>query len=290
MKTYSVLFIVVLYQTRLEVSETYRALKRVLTPEQLRDNVYVRDNSVENLFLAIPYNIGYYRAKAEGKRWIVLLDQDTVLTDEYIRMVLAISDTDEPKVYVPLLRYNEIPAVPLLVPEKMGFLFAYPYNKRSIKALLPHKYLNMCNSGMIINTQVLDRLGGFDEKNFPFIALDWWFCLMCYRKHIPLEVLKNTPMHQNFSHLLPHYDGLKVGRVRVLIDLYSSQYLCHLMGGIPLVLFKLRLMARIVKRVVCRAPYVHEMLLTLVGRWTLDKIPEVASLPSSKDLYQRAIL
>lgn len=184
-----ILAIMVLYKSAPEESSAFRSLRDLLAldsaaqqrfacllydnspePHRVPDSgfpcTYVHDGS--NPGLARAYNTGLRRAAETGAQWLMLLDQDTVLTPEYMGELLAALDAHHadprltaiaPRLYgqgrvlsphLSLTKYDEFPSH--LHGLMTGFLYVF-------------------NSGALLRVADLQRIGGFDE-NFPLDYLD----------------------------------------------------------------------------------------------------------------------
>lgn len=190
----NVLFILVLYKMRAEESPAWQALRQFCSDEEMKKSVFIHDNTIHNIYLAEPYNLGVQKAKEQNKQFIVLLDQDTILTQEYLEKVKEISlqKPKNPKVYVPLLKDSKGQiSSPFIVSELTGFSVYKPYSQ----TLLPKQFLGALNSCTIIDIGVFDKIGQFDTR-FQLDSLDHWFFYMCYKFHIPIEVIQVALVHQ----------------------------------------------------------------------------------------------
>lgn len=181
----TILAIVVLYKMSPEASPTYRALSAAL-----RDDVklagcmdlLVVDNSPEsqelptdmvgrylhdgtNPGLAKRYNLALREAVAVGAGWLLLLDQDTAVTAEYLAELceLAQSLRDEAKVaaVVPKLLLDggvQSPHLPNVA--------RYRRASQSLdvsKVGLMQGRVRVYNSGAMIRVSALEAMGGFPE-------------------------------------------------------------------------------------------------------------------------------
>lgn len=117
-----ILAIIVLYRMSLRDSPTYRTLHDIFVKDPRAAgliDLVVADNSPEaqvvssdfegryvhdgeNPGLAKRYNDALAFATAEGSRWLLTLDQDTTLTEEYLRELLELADrlADEGRIAV----------------------------------------------------------------------------------------------------------------------------------------------------------------------------------------------
>jgi GT2 family glycosyltransferase len=185
----SILAVVVLYKCELSRSQTVYSLFQILNenPELakqfsliLYDNSphpqslampaafsthYVHDPS--NAGLAAPYNFALARAESEGRAWLLLLDQDTTLTRDFLLELLeAVSSLNaSPRVatIVPKLLVNGImysPALPFIEQLRRQFLPPKQPISQNDVGVSPQP---MCsyNSGSTFRVSALRSVGGF---------------------------------------------------------------------------------------------------------------------------------
>lgn len=100
---HNILFVLVLYKQTRDESVSYQSLKRFLTVTELQENVFIWDNTEHNIYLSPAYNRGLDYAYTHHHQWIVLLDQDTILSAEYFQHLEHINTLNNVTVYVPTL-------------------------------------------------------------------------------------------------------------------------------------------------------------------------------------------
>ena len=175
-----ILYIVVICGIRREESPAWQRL-HTLSGDT---DIYVHDNSKENVYLAKAYNEALRYAKAKGYTWIVLLDEDTQVTKEYIEAVQEIAQKEQPEcVYCPVLIGK---------------------NGRQISPLKAYGIPVAFNSGLLIPVRVMETIGGFNEA-YPLDYLDYWLCYQLQQKHIALKTLPMRLQHalslQDYAHM-----------------------------------------------------------------------------------------
>lgn len=180
---HQVLPIVVLYKQRIEESLTFLSLNQNLKEMDIRMDVFVYDNSPEKQYsqqlfewenfnitylhdqnnsgLSKAYNTGADKAKALGKKWVLLLDQDTTFPEEFL-LVNEHSVIQHPDVslFAPILKLkNEVLFSPCIAKHKRG----YPPKDLSpgIHSLW---HYSPVNSGMLISLDLFTSVGGYNEK------------------------------------------------------------------------------------------------------------------------------
>ena len=66
-------------------------------------HIYIHDNTPNNIKLAQAYNLGVDYAATHHKQWIILLDQDTEVTQTYIDVAQHFLSNPPTQVAVPIL-------------------------------------------------------------------------------------------------------------------------------------------------------------------------------------------
>jgi GT2 family glycosyltransferase len=185
----SILAVVVLYKCEFSQSQTVGSLFKILndSPELakqfslvLYDNSpypqplamsatfpthYVHDPS--NAGLATPYNFALARAETEGRAWLLLLDQDTTLTPDFLfelqEAAKSLYASPAVATIVPKLLVNGImysPASPFIEQLRGQFLPSKQPIGQNVVGVSPH---HMCsyNSGSMFRVSALRSIGGF---------------------------------------------------------------------------------------------------------------------------------
>lgn len=176
--------IVVLYNTRLEDSITFKSLSSSLDSlDDVKFNLIVYDNSKmaqdissekykywniiyihdqTNPGVSKAYNVGSEVADNLGSGWILLTDQDTDFPKESIsKYSQAISNNEESgiKLFVPILKSRGL----VFSPSK------YYFSRGSLwPNVLPgiHSFKNrtVLNSGILVDLEAFKKIEGFNEK------------------------------------------------------------------------------------------------------------------------------
>jgi GT2 family glycosyltransferase len=138
-----------------------------LVPDTAFPCLYLHDQS--NPGLARPYQYAMDHALQQDIPWLLLLDQDTVITAEYLEEALAVTKNVEPDrkimaVVPKLLRGSDVlsPGWPHRHPNPE------PLGNRS--GLLEQK-VRIFNSGSILRVAALKEIGGFPQS-YPLDYLD----------------------------------------------------------------------------------------------------------------------
>jgi hypothetical protein len=168
--TNDILYIVVIYGIRLQDCYAWKGLHAAVDDA----DIYVHDNTANNVYLAKAYNKGLRYAKEKGYTWVALLDADTQVTQEYITAVNQTVMTQCPdSVYCPVLIGK---------------------NGKQLSPLRAYGIPVAFNSGLLIPVTIMDTLGGFNEA-YPLDYLDYWLCYQLQQRHIALKSLEVRLQH-----------------------------------------------------------------------------------------------
>lgn len=230
-----ILYVVVIYGIRIEDCVSYQSLKPCLSEEECEKDIYVHDNTHNNVFLAAAYNEGLKYALVHGYEWMTLLDEDTMITQGYVDSIRQA-----------ILQ----PQVSVLVPRLV--------DARG-KMLSPKKLYGVqtaFNSGLTIRCDVIEKMGGFNI-DYPLDYLDHWLCRRLHNMGIPLEVLPVRLQH-NLSVVGEHYvDGARYQSILSAERRFANEF------GLKR-RYKRHLAGRLVKWIITGHPFVKETFEALV--------------------------
>lgn len=208
-----VAFIIVLYKICLNDSNTFKSLNRIMLRNGEKINLIIYDNSPynqdfynsnkvtvisyfndkNNPGVSKAYNYGADIARNKGFKWIVLLDQDTTFSTDFVSKALdAINYNTQIKLFAPILKLKD--GTPFS-PSRYIFKRGQPVKLRQ-GVLSLEKYAPV-NSGMIINIDAFIKVGGYVEQvkldfaDFQFIER--------FRKVYKSFYLFNSTAIQDFS-------------------------------------------------------------------------------------------
>jgi GT2 family glycosyltransferase len=164
---------------------------------------YIHD--AENAGLARAYNAALAHAQAQGSTWILLLDQDTRLSAQYLDELLDASEalkssTDVgaivPKIWAGTRLYS--PEAPFLWQIRRQFSNRHHSVEENVTGIVAEP-LTAYNSGAALRVSALEQMGGFPE--------DFW---LDYLDHAVFQRLRldgkhlwvmRTVLQQNLSHM-----------------------------------------------------------------------------------------
>ncbi|MGA9720763.1 MAG: glycosyltransferase [Acidobacteriaceae bacterium] len=164
---------------------------------------YIHD--VSNGGLACAYNAGLARAKADGSTWLLLLDQDTRLSHEYLAELLDAVDSVQSQAQIAAIVPKLWAGTRLYSPSAPFFRLIRRQFSDKPDAVEEHvtgvaeSPLTAYNSGAALRVSALENIGGFPE--------DFW---LDYLDHAVFEQLHlrgyglwvmHTVLQQNLSHI-----------------------------------------------------------------------------------------
>jgi hypothetical protein len=152
------------------------------------DALYHHDTT--NPGLAKAYDAALQYAELRGSPWLMLLDQDTAVTSDYLREVLAVTQKSNAAVLVPRLTLRGLTLSPFK-PVFVGPPQPLPANilgeqTRSLQAF---------NSGAVFSVPQLRARGGFD-LDFPIDYLDHATFAAVATAHGRVHVLTSSLEHE----------------------------------------------------------------------------------------------
>jgi GT2 family glycosyltransferase len=228
----SILAIAVLYKCEFSQSQSVSSLFQILNenPELAKNfSLVLYDNSpqpqtlaVEAIFpthyvhdpsnggLASAYNFALARAESEEREWLLLLDQDTLLTRDFLFELLEAANSlhASPGVaaIVPKLLVNGVvhsPAIPFIEQMRRQFLPTKEPIGLDVVGVLPHR---MCsyNSGSTLRVSALRSVGGFPSEfwlDFLDHAVFQALLVKGYRVYVMLATLVHDASYADIGSL-----------------------------------------------------------------------------------------
>jgi hypothetical protein len=253
----SIEIVIVLYQCSLNRSITFLSLQDKLEKisveyeiiiynndknQKIEDPGYLIVNSEENQKLSGAYNFALERAVKNGKKWILLLDQDTVIPENYFEELqkLLISDYSSDLVaIVPILESEGR----ILSPKKISsnMRFESDINETGYT----RKRINAVNSMSLLNVNFIETIGGFC-KDYSFDLLDQWYYNLIYKHKKLVYILPVTSKHDSsFANI----ENVSVNRYKEFLNVEST-FIRNDLGCGKYIFYKLKLVLRSVKQFV----------------------------------------
>lgn len=257
----NIFIILVLYKKKIEDSITIQSLS-----ESLRESVtlMVYDNSPERQYsddnflfkslninyyhnhlnpgLSYAYNFALYKANKK-KDWLLLLDQDTSITKEYIDEIL--------KFNIDLISNNIVSLVPRVLSHKNGKLIS-PTKMLLGGICIPIAVdsgiltspISGINSGTLLRVSFMTSINGFSNE-FSLDMLDHWYFREII-KHKKEVYLFQSSIKQDLSVFGDFEKNISITRYKQL--LYAESLFISEDGIISLFVFKMRLILRLIKQ------------------------------------------
>ena len=249
----SILIVLVLYKCKIEDSSSFSTLmknRQVITvPHELiiynnspeiricESDSYLLAEDTHNGMLVKAYNYALDIANRHDRKWILLLDQDTILTESYLReLSLVVRTSPNVSAVIPIVKKGIHHISPFSYNSKIGISWM-------TKPLETEGKTNLClsaiNTGALLNVETINSLGGFSNQ-FPLDSLDHWYFYEFYLAKKSIWILSSTLEH-NIS-LLDGPTGMTSFRYNSFLE--SGLKLARLQGLIPCFLWKLRCLFR----------------------------------------------
>lgn len=197
--------LVVIYNKACEMSETLNGIYKWKNDIQIVvfDNSTKENNNDEyckregmqyfskkkNLGLSKAYNYAIQRLTLQDDDYVIILDDDTVLSDQYIKEVLD-SVSMGKDILLPIVRCNHTIISPTNIKFKCGSKVVKNVNELQLN------HMSAINSGMVVNAKVYQKIQ-YNEELF-LDCVDHEFMRMARENNCIIHLLKNG-IEQNFS-------------------------------------------------------------------------------------------
>lgn len=238
------LIVLVLYQMKVADSPAYQSLSRALEREGKQGQLYVYDNSAipqpvpyhtlwkihyhhdpTNPGVSQAYNRAFQFAKVNGKKWLLLADQDTVFpTDLFSQYSMALKKNPHHALFVPIVRDSFGLVSPLRSVFGRGFrlqnVFSGTYALKKLKFI---------NSGLLIALPVFEKANGYDER-FPLDFSDFAFINRVSKISSDFFVV-DAPCHHSLSS--QETRSLASGLERFRLFCRSAVLFCQFLTPLP---------------------------------------------------------
>ena len=202
--------VIVLYECLLEESISFTSLQRQLKDIKvdyelvifnndenrvIESDRFLVENSTENLKISGAYNFALERAVKTSKNWLLLLDQDTEVPENYFVVVQKFLEggySPDLAAVVPVLKSGEI----ILSPKAVSPFLRL---ESDINHKGYNKWITAINSMSLMNVDFLQSIGGFSNK-YQLDMLDRWSYTQLMKHNKPVYVLDLCSNH-NLSFL-----------------------------------------------------------------------------------------
>lgn len=233
LKNNSIVIVIVLYKTNLENCSSYNTFcksNRYLSIEwklvlfnnsndcNIKSDIATKVvNSSNNEMLNGAYNYALKYATDNNSRWLLLMDQDTEITDDYFIKLSEILKNQE-------LEENTVAIIPSLKvsyktisPHRISFFNSFRSSISNTGYITGH--ITAFNSLSLIEVKFLNSLGGF-SSSFPLDMLDYWLFLQIFKQKKKIYLLDTV-----VNHSLSITDFEKNMTIERYKQLLSSEYL-----------------------------------------------------------------
>lgn len=250
------LTVIVLHETSLDRCLTYNTLL-LLEKIKFTSDLIIYNNSHEiiipqsknhivinaetNEMLSGAYNFALNHANKNNYDWLLLLDQDTELTDDYFeKLYRFLSDNQDKNIVaaVPFLRNKS----KIISPNKLYFNFL---RKNTVKYGINSGHIVALNSLSLLRTDFMNAIGGFSSE-FPLDMLDYWYYLQFYKHKKKIYVL-DTALKHNLS--IYNYDE-NITEERYAQLLNAERKYINEFGKTELIIYKFHLVFRFLKQII----------------------------------------
>lgn len=255
-------FVVVLYKTSLEDSKTINSLGNIIKENS---NLFVFDNSpvrqyenenfqfksftvcyyhdATNPGLSTAYNSALDECSKSNKKWLLLLDQDTTFTKEYLEEIERLDyDKIPDKVVAIIPRVISLSDRRSIAPVKM-FLggICRPVDAEGGVVNIP---ISGINSGTILSVSYMNTIGGF-STDYTLDMLDHWYFRKIVQDNKKCYLLKSS-VYQDLSVFGNFEDNISIQRYKQM--LYAESFFIKEEGLLSMFIFKIRLFFRALKQ------------------------------------------
>jgi len=210
----SVEIVLVLYKTSLLDSLTYQSFTKNIKNKSIEFELIIYNNSPEinietdksyfvvnskaNDMLSGAYNFALERALNKKWKWLLLFDQDTNITEEYIIEIEKFLNKKQVPDYVaivPILFKEKLHLSPVSYSPRLGpFYFFKPISKVNPES---NHCITAFNSATMLDVSFIESIGGFSEA-YPLDMLDHWYFYQIYKEKRKVLIL-NSKLEQNLS-------------------------------------------------------------------------------------------
>jgi GT2 family glycosyltransferase len=173
------LVVLVIYKMEINESPAFNSLTIALQSLNQKTSIFIYDNSPHshshtanenwlttyrndpsNPGVSKAYNEGFKCAKDQGKKWMLLVDQDTIFEkDFFLKYKIAVEENQNEKIFVPIQHDSKGIVSP--------FHFHFGRGIRLKKFIAGQYQLaekKFINSGLLISYELFELSGGFDER------------------------------------------------------------------------------------------------------------------------------
>lgn len=200
---------------------------------------YIHDS--RNLGVAEGYNYALNRARLRGKKYLLLLDQDSSITNEYFSSLKQLNVSNNISCILPIVK-DEITGkiISPIELDPLGFS-----KKDSILKSNSRKRISAINSGALFSVDFLNNINGFNNS-YPLDYLDHWIFRESFKSQYQIVVFDYilyhnlSILHFDSSYPLERFESI----LRAEKKFFEEETFLYKLG------YRIRLYARIIRLIV----------------------------------------
>jgi GT2 family glycosyltransferase len=173
------LVVLVIYKMRIKDSPSYHSLTNALVASGKSASIFIYDNSPEsqnppadsnwsihyvndqtNAGVSKAYNEGFKKARMENKKWLLLVDQDTVFPKHTFLEYEMCALQSKSNIVVPVL----LDQIGIVSPFKFRFGGGRRLSHINKTTHLSLKDFFFVNSGVLVSVECFEKVDGYDEQ------------------------------------------------------------------------------------------------------------------------------
>lgn len=258
-----IFIVIVLYKTRLEESKTIQSLESVLKETVnllVYDNSPIRQYACTN-FMLNKFNVHYYHdqtnsglstaynlainlAKEFNIPWLLLLDQDTTFTKNYIEEILSLEIGKMPENIVAIIPKTISSSNEMLISPCKMLLGGIWKPIKNIQSGILNTKVSAINSGSILKIVYIDSINGFSLK-YTLDMLDHWYYRRIFEDNKAVYLMHSC-IYQDLSVFGNFEENVSLARYQQMLN--SEMVYIKEDGLLSLIVFKIRLVFRFLKQ------------------------------------------
>ncbi|NMD68812.1 glycosyltransferase [Bacillus sp. DNRA2] len=203
--------VMVVYKLKISESKTYQSLKSILhkksfsnlsviiydnspdaqsIPEQIENVNVIYKHDPRNIGIVTAYNFAFHYAKENGSDWLLLLDHDTALTEEYFNCLVSLNSINKDVAAVVPMITSESALISPVFSDRLR-----PLQGNKPVAGIQNTSVMAINSGALLKISFLTEISGFNEQ-FPLDYLDHWLFHQIYENGYKVMILDTVIAHE----------------------------------------------------------------------------------------------
>jgi GT2 family glycosyltransferase len=262
-KTNPILAVLVVYNIKIDDSIAYQTFikykehckqpislfvvdnsETVSAPQEGNKDIFLYVHLANKEMLSGAYNAALKVANSHKYNWLLLLDQDTLLSAEYFIKLNDffenVNDLQDITAIVPFLKQSNKIISPHRLHKNIWF------DKKISTYGIQYGHIIAFNSMSLLRTDFLNSVNGFSPK-FPLDMLDHWLYLQMFRQKKQVYIL-NTEIEHQLS-VSSYSDSVSIARHRMILD--AEKNITKELGLFYYLSYKFRLSFRMFKQFFC---------------------------------------